>query len=182
MRNTSIQNRKKQAGYSLIEISIALIIVIGAAVAAYSLYQQSKASQEAQAAQQQIMGVVAAIKGIYSRPNFTGLTSAVLANSGRVPTDMISGTTLTNVFGGTVTVAPANVSGGTANGYTITYPQVGRAQCNSVVSGLRETFRKIVVDSTPVKDSIDASPVAYSETAVTTACNKEVNELIFTGV
>lgn len=182
MRNTSIQNRKNQAGYSLIEISIALIIVIGAAVAAYALYQQSKASQEAQAAQQQVMGTVAAIKGIYSRPNFNGLTPAVLANSGRVPNDMISGTTLTNVFGGNVLVAAANVAGGTDNGYTITYPQVGRAQCNSVVSGLRETFRKIEVGSTAVKDSTIATPVVYSETAVTTACNNETNTLVFTGV
>lgn len=173
---------KKQAGFTLVEIIVALIVIaIGIAIAIVA-FGGAQESQRSVAAQQQILQLVAGIKKVYSGPNYTGLLATNIVNSGNVPSNMVSAGTIVNTFGGTVTLAAANVgTGGTGNGYAITYPLVGRAECNALAAGVKDTFKIITIGGTTVKNSVAATPVAYSETAVINACNNETNTFVLTG-
>jgi type IV pilus assembly protein PilA len=184
MQHRNLRNRtapKKQKGFSLLEVTVVFVIILAIVAILFVAFGGAQESQRSQAAQQQALQLVAGIKKIATGPNYTGITQDLLRTSGNAPANMVSGTTLVNTFGGTVTIAAANVgTGGSNNGYAITYPLVPRAECNAVVSGLRDTFKIIRVGSTVVKDSVAATPVVYSIATTTAACDNENNTLVLT--
>ena len=173
MKNVKIMN--KQRGYSLAEMALVLLIIIGIMLIGLIIYRQVAGSSDVVKMQSQLSSVDAAVASVYSR-NYTGVASTVLINSGKIPADMVNGTNIVNSFGGTVALAAVDITGGTANGFTQTHPLVPRDVCNSVVVNSAPLYYEIVVGSTTVK-----SPTVTPDPAtVTTACNNNVNTLIFT--
>jgi hypothetical protein len=165
----------KQKGYSLAEMALVLLVIIGIMLIGLIIYRQVAGSSDVVKMQSQLSSVDAAIASVYGR-TYTGIASDVLIDSGKIPADMENGTVLVNSFGGTITLAAVDITGGTANGFTQTHPLVPRDVCNSVVVNSAPLYYTILVGTTVVK----SPTVTPSPAVVTTACNNNVNSLVFT--
>lgn len=180
MRHYNIPSKKRQKGFTLAEILFALVIIIAAAVIALTAFGQANSSQEGKEAQDQLTQVLGAVRKTYPGPNYNGVSASSLVTRGVAPTTMVSGSSLVNTYGGTVTVAAASVASGTDNAVAITFPQIPRAECNVIVNQTHALFGRVVVGTTTVKDQYAATPVAFSGSGTETACNNERNSVVFT--
>lgn len=108
---------------------------------------------------------------LYSRNSagFNGVSDDVLINNGAVPKTMQQGTTISNQFGGAVTVASTNLYG-TDDGLSITYAAVPPDSCSDFVQRIQSSFKQITVGSTSVKD-VTTGANALDIPTLGTACN-----------
>ncbi len=169
-------------GFTLIELSITIVAALVLVGIGLYFYNNVKNETGAMNATNGVTAISSAVKALYPNPSYTGLTSALLIQAGKAPQNMVSGApgaqTLVNNWGGTVTVAPVAYNGGTANAMAITFPNVPRSACNSVVSAAAANFQIITVNGTEIKN--DLTPLAASPAATAAACNSENNAMIFT--
>lgn len=133
--NKTIRKTLRQSGFTFLEfMSVLALIVIGAVVVLNvvgSGRQTSLVDRETKA----LSAAKTRIAAIYAgRPNYASISTTNLINAQAFPANTISGTTVSNVWGGTLAVAAANVGSGTNNGYTLTYTNVPQAGCNDFVS------------------------------------------------
>jgi len=172
---------KKTKGFSLIELLLVIGIIGLITVAVVSRYSDAQAASKAQKAQDAILRITTAVKRIYQlNPNYVGLTPAVLINHRGVPAEMVTGTTITNQWGGTVLIAPTNVSGGRNNAFTVTWPSVPENECARIITTVSSAADKVTVGTTDVKALGAAGGV--NPATVGTACANSANSLIFTSV
>lgn len=168
----SFHSRRRQAGFSLIEIGIVLVIVAIIAVLVYSKYSTINNRRIAQAEADRVSQLISNIRARYSQvPDFNGITPAIVINNGAAPSEMVSGTTLKSGWATTVSVAPATLS--TANdAFQITYT-VPKQYCSEFVQAAAGSAQKVTVGSgaspTVIKD--DIAGTAYNVAAVGTACS-----------
>jgi len=175
------QKSQKSKGFSLIELLLVLAIVGLITIAVVSRYSDAQGASKAQKAQDAILRITIAVKQIYQlNPNYAGLTPAVVINNRGVPAEMITSTTITNQWGGTVLIAPANASGGTNNAFTLTWPSVPQNECTKIITSISSAVDKVEVGSTEVK-ALGVAGGANPAT-VGTACANNANSLVFTSV
>jgi type II secretory pathway pseudopilin PulG len=180
MRQYNLPKKRRQKGFTLAEILFGLVIIIAGAVIALTAFNQANSSQEGKEAQDQITQILGAVRKVYPGPSYNGVSATSLVNRGVAPSTMVSGTTLVNTYGGTVTLAAASVASGTDNAVTITFPQVPRAECNVIIAQTHSLFGRVVVGTTSVKDQFAATPSAFNSATMETACNNERNSIAFT--
>jgi prepilin-type N-terminal cleavage/methylation domain-containing protein len=174
------KSQRPQRGFSLLEVALVLVVILLGAGAILSAYTGTKSAADANNESKNINTILAGVKRIYAGTRgYTGLANTVLINGGGAPTNMISGTNLTNAYGGAVTVAPTNISGGTNNAFTITYAGVPGPDCTALVNQVSQTFSVIVVGTTNVKTL--AAP-QLDVPGLTTACSGggNSNTIVFT--
>lgn len=178
----NVRFQLKNQGFTLIELSIAIVAALVLIGIGLYFYNNVKNETGAMNATNGVTAISSAVKALYPNPSYTGLTSALLIQAGKAPQNMVSGAvgaqTLVNNWGGTVTVLPANYNGGTANAMAITFPNVPRSACNSVVAAAGANFQVILVNATEVKN--DLTPLAASPDTTADACNTENNTMVFT--
>jgi hypothetical protein len=121
----------RKRGVTLIEavlyISIALALIVGGLV----FFQQASLAQRVNGAVRNISAIASETRGLYqASANFTGLTTTTLINAGAVPTSLVSGSTLSNEWGGDIAVAVAT----NADQFTVTYENVPTAACTRLAT------------------------------------------------
>lgn len=155
-------NKARQAGMTLIELTLVLVLgglVIFAALSMFrSTNQSSAVSNETKAVQSIVAGVRALYPGLST---YTGLTESMLITANKVPTSMINGTALKHSWNSTVTVAPDATAG-----FNVTYDNVPTAACIEFVAGVSSGFNTVKVGSTIVK----AANANVDQVATATAC------------
>ncbi len=175
----SMKSFRAQAGATVLELllwSVGAIVIIALGAYAFIRFQENNRVGETT---RQLVELTAVIKGLYPDPNYTGITPKQIVDAKKAPSNMASGTTLINKFGGTVLIVPTSYNGATGdNAFLITYPGVPTSECNSILSSVQQNFAEIKVGSTVIKDAA----TALSSAAVTTACANPTNTLYFTGV
>jgi prepilin-type N-terminal cleavage/methylation domain-containing protein len=178
-----------QKGVTLIELLLGIAIVLVIVGVGVIVYNQVSGSSRAYAASNGVMNLAASVKALHPRPDYTGLTSAVMVSSGKAPSNMVVGTNLVGQFGGNVVIAPANYAGGANNAFTIVYPGIPRAECNDMIQSSESTFAIIEVGTssggtftgtTTVKDLSATPAVRTTAATVSAACNNENNAVRFT--
>jgi hypothetical protein len=102
--------------------------------------------------------------------SYAGLTLAIACDQGFFPKQRCTGTgastTVTNLWGGSVTLAIVNVNG-TNDGVKWSYPGLSTQACVDEVTTMWDYTAKIDVDTTVVKDAVNK---AIDDTATNTAC------------
>lgn len=163
---------KKQRGLSMLELLIVFVIVFAVIGFAFVLYNRNDTSSKSLATQQQMMAVASAVREISMGSTYAGISSATLVSTKKVPSDMISGTTLINKFNGAVTIAAATYpTGATANNaFTLALPQLPTAVCVDVVNKALQQFPRIVVGATTVHDKLNATPVVATVATIASGC------------
>ena len=137
MRNRRTPQKKNQAGYTLLELAISLV-VIAALIAGSSNFTQMNN----------------AIRTKFSdQGSFQGLTNATLISNGIVPESMLSGAanTINTSWGTPATYVSASVFGAPDDGFTASIP-VPAKSCSDFVMGMAGTSAKVSIGATLVKD------------------------------
>ncbi len=180
---------RKQAGLTLLELSIGLGIVLAIAALAIGIGTVVQTTQRSSDAQTQLLQIAAAARQAAVGGAYDGITSGILARQGRVPAAWIgsTGTTISNPFGGEYVLAPANLAAngtvaltcnsttGTTpcNAIAITVNQLQPSACTSLINNSSGNFAVIVngaPDDTALKNDRASPVLRLNPEAVTTAC------------
>lgn len=168
-----INRKRKQGGYSLLEITMVAGIIIIFSVAAIVGYRLASDSANMNKAVNNLNSLTAGVRNMFAtQGDYTGLTNAVILTSNGIPEDMrVTGNT-TQIkspwFNDGITVAPANV-GGTANdGFTMTFKNVPARACQDLVTKVFRSYT-VKVGSTTVTTVPQAS----------TACGTSAQNVAF---
>lgn len=174
--------RKKQKGFSLIEILVVLaviaILVGGIVAAVQGLNSDAEVSNEAR----NINTMSDRVKKMYGSSAFTGLTTAVAWDGGIFPDALTEAAGASNAGGihswkGLVTIASATLNGIANGGYAITYATVPGESCLDLVTSVEGRFDEITVAGTPVK----AFNGVLNRATAATNCAANTVALVFTG-
>lgn len=148
--------RRKQGGFSLVELMLVIGIGVLITIVAISLYGAAAERQKVSRVVNEYSSLVASINGLYANsPNYTGLTDAVVINGADLPKGMYdpAGPTLLYPWG-TMTVAPAGAGN---HQFTVTYNDgMPEKSCVTFVTTLLNSVEQITVGGTPVTNQSDA--------------------------
>lgn len=164
-----VVSKKKQAGFNLIELMIAIGIILALIGLALGLAPLVRGDQKTTEVQQQV-GQIASQTQALGRGKYTGITEATLVNAGKVPAGWVNaaGTGINHADGGAVTIAAANVNGGTDNGAALTFTDVSKSSCVSVLTNSQENFAEIGTNIVPAAKAFGAAPMTAAQ--IVTAC------------
>lgn len=122
-------------GFTILELSVVLVIMALGIAGVVSYIGDSGTNQKVTEALQDMGKLRTVIEATYgAQGNYSTLSNAEIVNSKRLSASMIQGGVIRNAFNGNVTLSPANIGGGTANGYTIQFDQVSTEACNSIAT------------------------------------------------
>lgn len=187
-------NKKNNGGFSLIELLLVIGFIAGALVLAFITYPKIQATSRANTTSQQLTVISAGIKNLYATAkNFQSLNLDVLNNAKLLPEDMATIgspiTSLSNVWGGDLTISPANGN----RHYIVALTSVPQAECVKIGTGVSTNFLKLhidpagaapaagavagdlIFDRTIAGDTIDIDPGI-----VTAKCNGDANTIYLT--
>ncbi|MBQ8661777.1 MAG: hypothetical protein IJ482_05585 [Alphaproteobacteria bacterium] len=122
----------EQSGRSMVEMLGVLAIIGVLSVGGISGYSKAMAKFKLTKAQDQLTMLLMNIRTAYATsPSYAGITSSNAIAYNLAPSDMISGTSLHNAFGGSVEVA----AGGPSNThFAIVFNGLGKDTCASLAS------------------------------------------------
>lgn len=162
--------KKRQSGFTLVELGIVVAIVAIIIGIALVVVPSILASTRANAEISELPTVVTKIKRSYAnQPDFSLVSQATIAGLKVFPDSQVSGTNITNRWGGPVTVAPATLV--TDNdAVAITTTQVPTAECLQIGQGVEGSMRQITIAGVVVKaDGTAAADPAKLGTQCATA-------------
>ncbi len=122
----------EQSGRSMVEMLGVLAIIGVLSVGGIAGYSKAMAKFKLTKAQDQLTMLLMNIRTAYATsPSYSGISSSNAIAYNLAPSDMISGTSLHNAFGGEVIIS----SGGTSNTkFAITFNGLGKETCASLAS------------------------------------------------
>lgn len=169
----SVVARGRQAGFSMVDLSI-WVVVVGVALAlVLSLGPSIMTNMRVNAESSNLQNIVACVqKYKFNKANFAGTTTAQVINQGCFPDSMVSGSSVINRWSGAVTVAPVTtVTASDSLGFT--YNNLNKASCTGLIPVVADNFLTISVNGSAVK------PVngAVDDNAMGTACNNATNAI-----
>lgn len=177
--------KQKQHGISLIEVMIAIVIAMAVAAITIGMAGAARKDSRTNELQQQSMHLASKLQELGRNGKFTGVTTKVLVDSGKVPKEWVSGTAaapvINHAFDGTVAVAPASINGGTDNAANMTLTNVDRAACVSLLTTAQQHFTAIGTAATGDKKAPGASALTPAQiTAACTPASGDAVDLILT--
>jgi prepilin-type N-terminal cleavage/methylation domain-containing protein len=165
-------SRKKQGGFTLVELVVVLAIIVAAIGAIIARQMSASQSSRVQSEAGNLQAIVGKINSTFAgRTSYAGATTAFLLAQGAFPTSMVSGTNVVNGWNGNVTVAP-----GTGNTtVNITYAGVPDSACIEFVANTSKAYNTVTVGTTVVKTTAQAeADLAATQTACTAAATASV--------
>lgn len=135
--------RNNKKGFTLVEILLVVGFIALAGIGIYTVYSKVQMSNAALTEGKNLDSIRAGVKNLYGgSQNYTGLTNIVLNDARITPDSMrpipytVNSNSITNSFGGLVTVTPKVLgSGGSNNGFSVSYANVPGAVCAKLVTG-----------------------------------------------
>jgi len=170
----NLKFKRKQGGYSFLELGLAFIIIATLAIAVFFGYRLLVGDADAVKLKDNILNINKAAVSTYKH-DFSTITSTALIDSGKLTGDIVSGTDIVNAMGGIVSLSSQSVLGGSNNAYSQAHPLIDRNTCNTVVTSFSEITFQIDVGATTVKsDTITPTPAT-----IISACNNTTNTVTF---
>lgn len=152
----AMQVRRAQAGITLIEVSIGLIIAAIIAAAAFIAFQNNSRRSEVRENIQTLTEVISETKQKFGRTGqYPAMTTAAAIGAAVIPPALATGPdAAANTYGGEITF-----TGGNGNKVDLLWASVPQEQCLDLVVGLEEGTNGISIAGTAVKaDAIAAVP------------------------
>lgn len=133
INNKEMEARKNNAGFSLIELSVALIIIAFAIAGVVISFGETSNKTKTNAIVTDLFAVKDSVATLYSgRSNYTGLTNNILISSDSLPDNMVNGTSnLINTYKGQITAIPAD-NLGTDDSFSITFTNIPVEACVAI--------------------------------------------------
>lgn len=160
MMKISQRGLKKQAGFNLIELLLALGIIVILFLGVFVTYNMVRSQTESNAASKQIMAIRSGVKALYAGKSTygTAVINQALITGTYLPQDVRTGTAgaLYNQWNGAIIVT------GATNAFTLEYKAVPQDACVKVVSDTVASGWQSV--------SIGGTVVANDPVAIGAAC------------
>lgn len=150
---------RRKSGFTLVEILLVVGFIALAGIGIYTVYGKVQMSNSALQEGRNLDTIRAGTKALFGgSSSFTGVTNSVL-NDARITPDSMrkipytaGDSTITNSFGGSVSVVPISLGGGAINnGISVTYQKVPGAVCAKLVTGAGTGWDQVTVGATKVK-------------------------------
>lgn len=172
-----IHSKKKQGGFNLIELMIAIGIILALVGLALGLAPLVRGDQKSTEIQQQVSQIAAQVQAL-GKGVYTGLTEKQLVDAGKVPAGWINAakTGINHAEGGAVTIVAADVNGGTGNGAAITFASMRKSSCVAVLSNSQENFALIGTAKVPAAKAFGAAPLTPA--AIVAACTPTTGDVL----
>jgi Tfp pilus assembly protein PilE len=166
--HSHLPRRRAQAGLTLLELALVLLVGAILIAGAVLLYSQNLRSTSINANVQAIQSISGKIKQKYGvLGQYGDITTANAAQNGIFGDLRVVGSnTAVTPFSTQITVAPATLSA-TNDSVLLTWPGTPSAQCSDIVVGVQSALRQISVGNTEVK-ALDTRAVDI--TALGAAC------------
>jgi len=165
-RCAQVVAKSRQAGASLVEAVLFLVIVVVVLLGLFALFTGAFSTSKIQNEMAYVQTLSGNVESLYATNHNYGTAdiTASLVSTKNAPTPMIVGTGLVNSWGGAVTVA------GVTNDFTITYNAVPQKECIQLSQA----------SLNPIGVSINATAQTLPLTvaAVTTACSSVTSNVI----
>jgi len=165
--------RSSQAGLTLIELLIVLVIAAGLLFGIFYLVSQANERAIVRDEVQSYNTMVNDARTSFRKQgNYLGLTPQVLIQLGLVPPTMVNGTAIRSGWNTPVLVTPINLNGTAGDGMEWNY-NVPRVSCPNFVDGITNSAARIAIDGTVVKN-VPANLNTVNVATVATACDAGV--------
>jgi prepilin-type N-terminal cleavage/methylation domain-containing protein len=153
-----LKRKTKNRGFTLIEILLVVGFISLAGIGIYTVYSKVQMSNAALTEGKNLDTIKAGVKSLYGgSQTYSGISNSVLNDARITPDSMraipyVAGaTSITNTFGGAVTVSSVGLNGMSNNGFRVTYLNVPGAVCSKLVSGAGTNWDQITVGTALVK-------------------------------
>lgn len=158
---------KAHRGFSLVELSIVLIIGVALIAVALKVVPSMLTDSHVAAEAKELPMIMTRVQRMFAnRPNYTGLGTALAISNNVFPSDrVVNATTVNNQFGGTITTNPATLIT-TADAAQLIYTSVPEDVCKELIPQVESYMRIIDVNGTSVKQDGQISDL----TAIGTQC------------
>lgn len=151
MMRPPVSARRRQAGYTLLELSFVMILVGGMAYYAISGFLSDRDSGMIKSEIENTFKVISETMSQYStQSDFGNVSTDVLRQFGVFPPSMVSGNQVHNQNHGTVTAVPASVAFQN-DGVTFTETNYTQSMCQKVLPRIDAGVRLLAVNGTVVK-------------------------------
>lgn len=168
----NIPSKKKQAGLTLIELSIAIVIAAALIFGIFYLVgvvnDRSVVKDEGQYLNQMVADARTKFR---QQGSYAGITPQVMINLGIVPPPMVNGNNITTGWSTNVAVAASNLNGTAGDGIAFTYT-VPRKSCSDFIDAGAAASARVTIGTTVVK-SIPAGQNTLNVANVATACDAD---------
>lgn len=139
------KNKKGQAGYSLLEITMVAGIIIIFSVAVIIGYRIASDSTNLNKAVNNLNSLTAGVRNIFAtQGDYNGLTNAVIVSSNSIPEDMRVPGNTTQIkspwANNGITVTPVNVGGTADDGFEMKWNNVPRSACQDFVTKVYRSY------------------------------------------
>jgi type II secretory pathway pseudopilin PulG len=92
MKTSSVAPGRSQRGFGILEIAVGLVVVASIAAGAMLLFQRVQTDAKVEASLSSVAQVESAVRSRYlNRATYEGVTEAVIASSGLLPSKMVEG-------------------------------------------------------------------------------------------
>ena len=147
-----IRNARKQKGFGLIELAIA--IAIGAAIV-FGVFVMVKRAQSGRASSNEAKSLMLMASDLRTKfsgqGTFAGLSPANMIRMGLVPSNMTAGTTIRSGFSTDVGVTAINLNGVASDGFEFAY-SVPSDDCANFVQSVEGAFARVSIAGTQIKN------------------------------
>lgn len=172
------QHFKTRRGFSLLEITLVLAMIILVAAGVFTIYKKVQSSQRAEREARNIATIKAGVRTLYAgKSNYAGLVNQVAIEANIIPDTMLvpgSMRTIMSSYGGPVTVYSSDygITKGPDSSFTIIYTGVPDEDCVKLVPPVVGDLSAAKVNNTRIKE---IGGVLDLE-ALTTACSQGKNK------
>lgn len=145
--------KKKNKGFSLLEIILVLAVAAGFIIGVFTLLSKSQMNSKATQETRNILTLQSEIQRMYQgQPNYNGLSTSLMIQAKIVPDSMLAnpGSTssdILNSFGGKI--IPGIVTGG----FNLSLYSIPTEACAKIVPAVANTFHTIVINNATVKNT-----------------------------
>lgn len=174
---------RRQQGYILKDLLLVFLFIVTVVIITFVVYFKLREIERAKLESKHLSELSTGVKNLYAaEKSFAGISNRMLLNANLIPDEMrIAGDVVSNVWEGTVAVAPATH----VSKYTITYTNVPASECVKLSTGVAANFMKLVVGATTIFDRTAGADrgetVKIDPGTVTTACSASNGiDMIFT--
>lgn len=167
VNKTSQSMKRKQGGFTLVELSLALVIIAIAAYILAPIAEKAIASTEADSEAKVTQSQFSDLKSKFRRGPYVGLNNAYVI-AARIPdAKAVSGTTISNEWGHAQVWTAGTLTGGVTNGAKQLTNPVPPESCLSYATKMAPFLDEVLVGTTVVK----AVGGSINEITAATACN-----------
>jgi type II secretory pathway pseudopilin PulG len=166
-----------QAGFSFVEVILGVAVVSILGVGAFTLANRLEEKKEIRIEQNNVQEIAQRVGSAYSSVGrFPGTLRQSAIGDGLLPSDMVRGTQLQNVWGSSVDLRTTTIDGKADAGMEIVYASVPKSGCAPLAISAGSGMFDVEIDGVSVMDAEgNVDPLAAGA-----RCNAPAAEVVFT--